>query len=260
MILVFGGTTEGKQAINVLQTFGLPFLYSTKVEITIAPNAGFEYRFGALTQTELEALILDREIKTIINASHPFASQLHETIAATVERTQTPVLRLERTFPERTNHSLVHYTSSYGSALNILNEFHGKRLLALSGVQSIEKLSSYWKRTRTYFRILDRPSSIAIAQASNFPEAQLILGLPNKEVAEELAILQQNKIEVVLTKESGESGSLSIKIKAALELGIPIIILERPKLPSGFKIVKDKDQLAKELNEMYHPTLLNTKL
>jgi len=260
MILVFGGTTEGKQAIEVLTTMGLPFLYSTKVNIEIETNNKFEYRFGALDAMHLESLIEGRKITTIINASHPFASELHKTIAQVSQKTKTPVLRLERTYPEKTKHSLVHYVSDYTSALELLKTFNGKRLLALSGVQSIVKLASYWKTTTAYFRILDRASSIAIAQNNNFPKQQLILGLPNKTIEEEIAVFQQHKIETVLTKESGESGALSIKIKAALQQNIPIVILERPQIPRTFIIVKNKEVLKKKLKVMYNQALiLNTK-
>ncbi|WP_299252799.1 precorrin-6A/cobalt-precorrin-6A reductase [uncultured Aquimarina sp.] len=256
MILVFGGTTEGKQAVNVLKTLGLPFIYSTKVKTAIETTTHFEYRFGALTKAKLEVLITDRTIKTIINASHPFALELHKTIAAVAQKTKTVVLRLERTFPERTLHPLVHYVPNYASAITVLNQFQDKRLLALSGVQSIEKLIPYWKKANTHFRILDRDSSIAIAKANNFPESQLILGLPNKTIEEEIAIFKQKNIEIILTKESGESGALSIKINAALTYNIPIIILEKPELPSVFNSIKSETELKEQLVKMYNPLLL----
>ena len=52
----------------------------------------------------------------------------------------------------------------------------------------------------------------------------------------------------MLTKESGESGFLSTKIEVALQSNIPILIIERPKLPETFVSVFNEDELIFQLN------------
>lgn len=255
MILVFGGTTEGKQVIEVLEALQLPYVYSTKTEIYFEKRAYGNYRFGALSEKELIEFVTANNISLIINASHPFATVLHQTIALVSEKTKTPVVRLERQYPERTKQPLVHYVAGYDEALVLLQK-ENKTLLALSGVQSISKLKSYWKDTLSYFRILDRASSIEIAVENNFPKKQLVLGLPNKTVGEEVALIQKHKIGIILTKESGNSGSLAVKISAALEVNIPIIIIEKPEIPNTFQLVHNQNEL-KEL--IIHHTKLITK-
>jgi len=246
MILVFGGTTEGMQVVEMLETLQLPYLYSTKTEIPIVPKKMMAYRFGALNREELQELIVKKKIKTIINAAHPFASELHETIAKSVNN-KIGVLRLERTYPKRVKDKLVQYVNNYEEVVYLLEDYKTKTLLALSGVQSIEKLKSHWERSKTYFRILDRKSSIELARETNFPEEQLILGLPNKTVREEYDLVKEYGIGVMLTKESGDSGLLSIKIKTALQRGIPIIIIKRPALPKAFQLMSNIQELQNEL-------------
>ena len=177
MILVFGGTTEGKKVAKLLQGEAMPFMYSTKTNIPFEINEIASYRHGALDEKALEAYLLKNEIHTIINASHPFAEILHSTIAIVAERLQIPVIRFGRKLLSKTNHSLVTYVDSYDDAFNLLQEHH--ILLALTGVQSIKRLKSWWQKHTSYFRILDRPESLAIANKSNFPEEHLILGLPS---------------------------------------------------------------------------------
>jgi precorrin-6x reductase len=239
MILVFGGTTEGKKVAAILDKSGYQFCYSTKTETAFQPES---YRFGAFTKESLKTFCKENDIKVIIHASHPFAAELHQTI---YQATTLPVLRFERTYPERKNHPLIKYLSSYGDALEYLKDKEG--LLALTGVQTIERLKPYWSSHNTYFRILPRYTSISMALQTGFPKENLILEMPVDDLQHELFIINQYNIECILTKESGESGFLSTKIKAALTAGIEIIILERPALPETFMPVYNEDDLLSQL-------------
>lgn len=241
MILVLGGTTEGKQAIEVLQALRQPFLYSTKTKVSVPE--GVQARVGALNVTALQGLIQSQGIRLIVHAAHPFATELHQTLHTAARATQVPVLRLERQYPARTHHPLVHYVADYPTALQALSEKPHRRLLALSGVQSIPKLKAYWQHTPTYFRILDRDESKAIARENGFPAEQLILGLSDGTLAHEVETLREKRIDIVLTKESGETGGLSTKISAALACKVPILILEKPSLPDTFQSVHSPDEL-----------------
>ena len=80
MVLVFGGTTEGKQAIEVLTQLQQPFIYSTKTDIQPELPDFATYRYGALDIELLQAFIKKEKIRCIVNASHPFATQLHDTV------------------------------------------------------------------------------------------------------------------------------------------------------------------------------------
>lgn len=248
MILVFGGTTEGKQAIEVLEALQLPYIYSSKTAIDVALGTCGQSRFGAFSVEGLTQFISEKNISSIVHASHPFAEELHKTIAVVAEKCKIPVYRLQRSYPERIQNTMIYYVHNYAEALDLLNEkFTGKTLLGLTGVQTIEKFKSFWKNNGSFFRILDRESSKDTALQSNFPESQLILGYPNTSIDAEVALFQQKNIEVVITKESGNSGALSVKIDAAKHCNIPIIIIKKPALPSSFQLVKSKLDLIEIL-------------
>lgn len=226
MILVFGGTTEGKKAMALLEQAGLPYCYSTKSEVEIPRQAFGTYRFGALTTAALREFCALHRVNVIIHASHPFATVLHQTIADA----GLPVLRFERVYPARTVHPLVHYFDSYDAALEYLSVHPVKKLLALTGVQTIGPLRSYWLKHETVFRILPRESSMQQALAAGFPATHLVSEMPGNEAS----LIDTHAITGILTKESGESGLLSVKIREALLAGIPIFILSKPALPAGF--------------------------
>ncbi|WP_298545246.1 precorrin-6A/cobalt-precorrin-6A reductase [uncultured Aquimarina sp.] len=241
MILVFGGTTEGKKTATLLESMALPFVYSTKTNIPFKTTKIASYRYGALDEQQLEKYIIKNDIEMIVNASHPFAELLHDTIAKVAECLQIPVIRFGRQLLQKTAHSLVSYVNTYDEGVALLKE--NQRVLALTGVQSIKRLAPWWQKNTTYFRILNRPESLAIAEESDFPKEQLILGLPSSNLKKEIEVIKTHQIDVVLTKETGNSGFLSTKIEAALKTDVQIIIIKQPKIPIYFKVVYTTEEL-----------------
>ncbi|OJJ23628.1 precorrin-6x reductase [marine bacterium AO1-C] len=241
MILVFGGTTEGKKVAALLESLALPFVYSTKTKTSFQETKVARYSHGALDEAQLESFLTNNKVKIIVNAAHPFAEVLHNTIAKVATRLQMPVIRFGRKLLAKTIHPLVFYVNTYEEALALLKE--NQRLLALTGVQSIEKLKSWWQNNTTHFRILDRPASLAIAVKNNFPKKQLILGLPSANLQTEIDLIKTHEIDVILTKETGNSGFLSTKIEAALKTNTQIIIINQPKVPAYFEVVDSVDAL-----------------
>ncbi|MCG8858853.1 precorrin-6A/cobalt-precorrin-6A reductase [Tenacibaculum finnmarkense] len=252
MILVFGGTTEGKKVATLLQEKLMPFVYSTKTNISFKETQIASYRYGALNEEELINYLIKNNISIIINASHPFAEILHKTIAKIAENSQIPVIRFGRELLSKTINSSVFYVNNYDDALSLLSS--EKIVLALTGVQSIKRLKPWWLKNTTYFRILNRPESLAIATENNFPENQLILEFPSSDLDKEISIIKENKIDIILTKETGNSGFLNTKIETALKTNTQIIIIKQPEIPKYFKVVFNETELISELS-----TLKNSK-
>lgn len=248
MILIFGGTTEGKQVVQLMQTLRQAYHYSTKTKVEYEEDQWGHYRWGAFDEKNLKAYLQDHQIHCIINAAHPFASLLHSTIATVAQQSKIPVYRLKREYEAPVIQQGVYYVEDYEAALRLLEKvFQGKKLLALTGVQSIAKLKSYWQKHSTFFRILDRASSLAVAAEDHFPIEQLILAYPNNCLEKEIEVYKACGAEVILTKESGKSGFLGTKIQAALALELPIIILKRPPMPSYFRQVVSINALQRLL-------------
>ncbi|WP_281989599.1 precorrin-6A/cobalt-precorrin-6A reductase [Aquimarina aggregata] len=240
MILVFGGTTEGKQVAKILDKLDLSYYYSTKTQVDYTGQG--TPIFGEMTSTLLESFCLTNNITIIINASHPFAIQLHQTIAKL--SLPIPLIRYQRKFSTRVSHRLVSHIDSFEEAINLFHTNNYQSLLALSGVQTIIKLKSYWKTHPTWFRILDRDSSRAIALEANFPKTHLLFGYPQSK-KEEIKLFEKIAPDVILTKESGKNGKLEEKIQAALHLKIPIVILKKPEISNRYLCIDTTDELTK---------------
>lgn len=80
MILILGGTTEGRIAARTLEEAGKPFYYSTKGdEQEIAMYHGIRLQ-GAMDEKEMERCCREYNIQLLVDAAHPFAEQLHQTV------------------------------------------------------------------------------------------------------------------------------------------------------------------------------------
>jgi precorrin-6A/cobalt-precorrin-6A reductase len=68
-------------------------------------------------------------------------------------------------------------------------------------------------------------------------------------------LYQHYKVTTVITKESGQIGSVDEKVEAALELGLHVVLISRPRIEYGRaldKIDQVLDQVRAELGGMSH--------
>ena len=214
MILVFGGTTEGRKAAEVLEEAGKVYYYSTKTgeqDITLHHGQRID---GALDSEAMLTFCQEHDIRLIVDAAHPFASRLHQTITDVASETQIPVIRYDRIYPPRDND--ITWIDDYSQ---IPTDIH--ILLATTGVQSISKLKPLEaKGIKIYYRILPRESSISLAKAQGATDDQLCYYEDGNTIDVDA--------DAILLKESGLSGGFVEKVAAARAKGMRIIALKRP--------------------------------
>lgn len=232
MIIIFGGTTEGRAAVRTLDAAGQTYYYSTRGDAQQVESLHGVRLTGAMEAGEIVEFCREHVIRLLVDAAHPFAEQLHRNIAAAADELGIPVVRYERIYPPR-DRELV-WCDSYADACRWLEEHQIRNLLALSGVQTIPKLKAYWAEHPCWFRVLDREESRALAQKYGFPVERLVAFDEGKSEDELLAQLAP---DAILTKESGASGYFVEKVQAARKRNIPVVVIKRPALPDGFYIV-----------------------
>ena len=213
MILVFGGTTEGRKAAEVLEEAGSLYYYSTKTgEQELALHHGVRID-GALDAEAMKVFCREHQIRLIVDAAHPFASMLHRTIADVTSDRPIPVVRYERIYPPRDPD--ITWIDDYSQ---VPTEIH--TLLATTGVQSISKLKWLEEQgVKAIYRILRRESSLKMAYEQGATDEQLCYF--------EDGLLPE--ADAILLKESGLSGGFAEKVEEAKDKGMRIIVLKRPE-------------------------------
>ena len=226
MILVFGGTTEGRKAVEVLEEGGSTYYYSTrsdgqKIELV----HGFHLT-GGMEVPEMIQCCREHSIRLIIDAAHPFAEELHRNLVFLAKHIQAPIIRYDRIYPPHDKDLI--WCKDYNDAIQQLEGNGIERLLALTGVNTIGRLRPYWEKYEDcWFRILNRRASHFVANANRFPEERLVY----YETDDTKNLIDDLQPQAIITKESGQSGGFTGKVEAARQAGIKIFVVERPNYP-----------------------------
>ena len=225
MILVFGGTTEGRKTAEVLEEAGKPYFYSTWGEGQHIELVHGKRLSGAMDAPAIIRFCRDNAIRLIIDAAHPFAVELHANLLCAAHRVGINVVRYERQYPPRTEDCI--WCKDYQDAICRLQEHGIERLLALTGVNTIRSLRPYWETHKCWFRILNRQGSKKLALANQFPENYLVY----YESDNTDKLIEQLQPQAILTKESGKSGGFLGKVADAKNRHVKVFVIERPAYP-----------------------------
>jgi cobalt-precorrin-5B (C1)-methyltransferase len=226
MILVFGGTTEGRRAVEVLEEAGKPYFYSTRSDGQEIELVNGIHLTGGMEVPEMIACCKEHDIRLIIDAAHPFAEDLHRNLLFLAKHINAAIIRYDRIYSDHDDD--LTWCKDYNDALQKLEDYHIERLLALTGVNTIGRLRPFWeKHEESWFRILNRRVSRYIASANHFPEERLVY----YETDDTSSLIHDLRPQAILTKESGYSGGFTEKIDAAKKAGIKVFVIERPAYP-----------------------------
>lgn len=247
MVLLFGGTTEGRIAVKTLEDAGTPFFYSTKTGEQDVPLTYGTAVDGAMDRESMLQFCHKHDIRLLVDAAHPFASNLHNTVAEVAKQLNCPAIRFERIFPERS--SFIHWCVDYDDFIHQVKEQPSLSILATTGVQSISRLKTLEGHHRLVYRILQRQSSIDLAHEQGAEDNQLCFYDESEDFS---LLLNRLRPDILLLKESGLSGGYTKKVEAAKKAGISIYALMRPATPEIFVKVNGEHGLRRAI-EKYLP-------
>ncbi len=234
-IMVMAGTTEGVQIIAMIASLENTHIIATTVTKeggNLAKSAGAQEIISeALNKEAIEKIIKTKKIDLLIDATHPFAEDATRNAIKASNDTGIKYLRFERpsiNFPEN---DLIHTIPSFenlsSKVLEIIDS-DNPRIFHLAGVMTLHYLTQVLNTENIVVRVL--PSLYSIKKC-------LDLGLsPENIIAMQgifstdfnRALMKEYNISIIITKESGDEGGTPSKINAALELGIPVVMVARP--------------------------------
>ncbi len=248
MILVLGGTTEGRQSVTVLEEAGTPFFYSTRGDEQQVELHHGQRLTGAMDAQAMTDFCRQHDVRLLVDAAHPFATQLHQTVADTASALNLCVIRYERRYERPTGDGIT-WCASWDEAVDAILRDGARCVLALSGVQTIARLRPLWtaQGVETHVRILDRDASRKTAREAGFPEARLCY---YHQDGDELPLMQRLMPDAILTKESGESGGFAAKVEAARQVGAQLYVVQRPPMPEGFVCVDGPHGLRRQVERL----------
>ncbi len=158
----------------------------------------------------------------LVDATHPFAARISANAIAAAERAGVKLLALTR--PEWVEGPGDHWTRVADSeqAVVALGTDPARVFLAL-GRQTIGDFAG----APQHFYLL---RFVDAADQPALPHHHLVVDRGPFTLAGELALLREHRIAVVVAKNAGGSGARA-KLDAARELGLPVVMIDRPFIP-----------------------------
>lgn len=250
-ILIFGGTTEGRKTANWLSDLKQKFYYSTKTNSHPLISEMGVCLTGGMNEEEMLEFCRENGIRLIVDAAHPFAADLHINLHRVASELDIAIVRVEREFVERLDHEYIHYMPSMDACIQEIQKMGIERVLSLVGVKNLPKIKQALPECDIWFRILNFPESIRIANEAKVKEERLIVLSRFENLLLEEELIKDHGIQAVMTKESGYTGLLDKKMDLAIKLGIPLFVIKRPDLPEYDKVIKTRSEFQSYLDEAF---------
>lgn len=205
---------------------------------------------GPLDRFGLSELIDRVGAELLIDATHPFATSATENALLACHDTGITYLRFERPRLDVEGAIRVDSFREAGEvASSLLQE--GEVAMHLAGVTTLPDVLESLDPERVAVRVLPQTSSIEACHRVRVPPGQIIAMQGTFSPEMNRVLMKEYRAGVVITKDSGETGGLPDKVAAASELGIPIILVERPRVDlKGEKVFQDITELVDYVTEI----------
>lgn len=223
-ILLLGGTSEASALARALAERGDDAIFSYAGRTSAPIKQPLPTRVGGFGGVDgLADYIRTESITCVVDATHPFAKHMSRNAIAACAESNTPLIAFER--PPWTPQSGDNWTSvaDLPSAAKALPKAAARVFLAI-GKQTLDVFST---RPEHHYllRLVDGPVS-----PLPLPNTEVVIDRGPFNTKGDLTLLSEHRIDIVVAKNAGGAGA-SAKLEAARNLGLPVIMVDRPALP-----------------------------
>lgn len=210
---------------HALAETGLPALFSYAGR-TAAPVAQpLPMRIGGFGGAEaLAGFLHEGGFTHVIDATHPFAAQMSQNACIACAATGTPLCALERPPWQPGPEDQWQRVPDLGGAVAALPSEPARIFLAIGK----QNLGLFAARPQHHYllRLVDPP-----AEPLPLPDATAVIARGPFDLEGDLALLRDHAITHIVAKNAGGTGARA-KLDAARALALPVILIDRPTLPS----------------------------
>ncbi|MGW0204018.1 cobalt-precorrin-6A reductase [Nonomuraea sp. NPDC003201] len=243
-VLILGGTAEAR-ALAAELSAGL----SVHVVSSLAGRVSNprwpvgEVREGGFGGPDgLAAWLAAERIDALVDATHPFAARMTASAAEASARTGVPLLVLRRPgWREGPGDTWQRVPSLHAAAARL------SEAAARPGGGPVRVFLTTGRRSLPVFAGL--AGAWLLARSVDPPEppvpdhVHVLLDRGPYTVEGERALIREHRLDVLVTKDSG-GPMTTAKLVAARELGLPVIMVDRPPLPAGVRLVETAGDAA----------------
>jgi len=251
MILVLAGTKDGRDLITLLDQAGYEVMASVfseygrqLVQLTHVP-----IHTGPLNTDGLMHLITSKKIDMVVDASHPYAVNVSQNAMAACQRTGILYLRYERPMIPLPVYKGLHVVYEYDQAAQLAASL-GKVIFLTTGSRHLKlfKEGIGMVDHRLIARVLPEPSVLQECLEFGFLPKDIVAMQGPFSHDLNVALFKEYEAHVVVMKNSGQVGGSDTKMTAAMALGLPVVLIDRPVIDYR-QIVYQMDDVLKFVKE-----------
>lgn len=222
-LLILGGTTEANALARAVADLGVAATYSYAGRVDNPRPQPLPTRVGGFGGPEgLARHIRDTGVTHVIDATHPFAAQMSRNAIAACQQTQTPLAALTRAEWTAAPGDRWQRVPDIASAVAALTGPPRRVFLAV-GRMHLEDFAAQ-PQHHYLLRLVDEPGALP------FADCEVVVSRGPFSVDDDTALMRRHRTELVVSKNAGGTGARA-KLDAARALGIPVLMIDRPKLP-----------------------------
>jgi precorrin-6A/cobalt-precorrin-6A reductase len=236
-LLILGGTAEASALAAALAgRAGIEAILSLAGRTQRPAPSPIPTRIGGFGGVEgLRVYLEAARIDAVVDATHPFAAQMSRHAAEACGAAKLPLLIFTRPAWERVNGDRWIKVATIAEATQALGPVP-RNVFLTQGRQQLVAFAEA-PHHRYLVRAIEPPDDI-----DTLPHHRLILARGPFRLADEEALMRAENIEFLVSKNSGGAATYA-KIEAARNLGLPIVMVQRPDKPD----VEQTTQLATAL-------------
>ena len=165
----------------------------------------------------------EHNITHVVDATHPFAAQMSWNAYEACQQAGTKLIALTRPAWRAVAGDQWTHVADIDGAVTAL-ACDPKRLLLALGKLNVPAFSAQ-PQHHFVLRLVDQPEA-----PPELPNHSVVVARGPFDVAGDRALMQTHGIEMVVCKNAGGVGA-EAKLTAAREMGLPVIMIDRPKSP-----------------------------
>ena len=252
-VLVFGGTSEGREIIEWLASLGtcnVVACQATAYGSSLLPDSP---RVTALTERLDEQAMVDlmtsKPFACVVDATHPYAAIVSANAAAAAEHVGLPLVRVARAGVDAESvEPFIHAVADVIEAAELAASMEGNILLT-TGSKDLAAFTSAIPDAseRVFARILPVRDSLDHALELGIPVKNIIaMQGPFTQNLNE-ALITSFDIRIMITKASGTAGGFEEKVEAARTCGIELIVIEPPSDDAGVALARAQELIKERI-------------
>lgn len=198
---------------------------------------------GRLTPATFDRFLQQWRVRGVLDASHPFATEISAGAMAAAQRQGLAYRRFER--PALPPAPGVERFSDLDTLLAALFAAPVRqRVLLVLGYRQLAAFQPWQHRADLYARILPSVTALQAALAAGFAAQRLVALRPPISREVEAALWRQWHITTVVAKASGVAGGEAIKQQLAQAMQVRLLLLDRPQLAYPAVIYQVEEAVA----------------